>query len=241
MSSILKALKKLEDEKTTRKPESLKINSEILRDSTSFRLTPLNVGIAAVLLFFCGGGATYLYLKSESGTSPSHSVNETKKQKNPRAATPPSPPSSDIPVVHVVADPVVPAANHPSSTTPSAPTSVSSYRAVASQKTDIQSKKIISVKADRVANKNLVPAVEETKEITLAVNVHKPATALRPHLKVDGIAFQEGVDSVAIINGIQATKSSVVEGAKIEAILKDRVLFSFGSDKFEILLGRSSH
>ena len=239
MSSILKALKKLEDEKTTRKPESLKINSEILRDSTSFRLTPLNVGIAAVFLFFCGGGATYLYLKSESGTSPSPSVNETKKQKNLRAATPPSPPSSDIPVVHVVADPVVPAANHPSSTTPSAPTSVSSYHAVASQKADIQSKKSISVKG-QVANKNLVPAVEETKEITPAVKVHKPATALRPYLKVDGIAFQEGIDSVAIINGIQATKSSVVEGAKIEAILKDRVLFSFGSDKFEILLGRAN-
>ncbi|OGT98871.1 MAG: hypothetical protein A2X80_08955 [Geobacteraceae bacterium GWB2_52_12] len=236
MSSILKALKKLEDEKTTRKPESLKINSEI-RDSTSFRLTPLNVGIAAVLLFSCGGGATYFYLKSGSGTSPSPSVSETKKQEFPRAATPPPP---DIPVVHVVADPIVPAAKHPSST-PSTSTFVSPYRAVASQKTDLQPEKSNSLKARQAANKNLVPTVEETKEIIPAVNVHKPATALRPYLKVDGIAFQEGVDSVAIINGIQATKNSVIEGAKIEAILKDRVLFTFGSDKFEILLGRASH
>lgn len=236
MSSILKALKKLEDEKTTRKPESLKINSEILRDSASFRLTPHKVGIAAVLLFLCGGGATYFYLKSGSATSPSSSVNETKKQELPRVATPPPP---DIPVVHVAADPIVPAAK-PSST-PTASTSVSPYRTIAIQKSELQPEVNTSRKERRVADKIIVPVVEETKEITPAVNVHKPATALGPYLKVDGIAFQEGIDSVAIINGIQATKNSVIEGAKIEAILKDRVLFTFGSDKFEILLGRANH
>lgn len=236
MSSILKALKKLEDEKTTRKPESLKINSEILRDSASFRLTPLNVGIAAVLLFLCGGGATYFYLKSGSETSPPPSVSEAKKPEFPRAVTPPPP---HIPVVHLAADRIVSAAKPPSST-PSASTSVSPYRAVATQKSDLQPEVNTSLK-ERVADKNIAPAVEEAKEITPAVNVHKSTTALRPYLKVDGIAFQEGVDSVAIINGIQATKSSVVEGAKIEAVLRDRVLFSFGSDKFEILLGRANH
>jgi type II secretory pathway component PulC len=62
----------------------------------------------------------------------------------------------------------------------------------------------------------------------------------RPVLKVDGIAFQDGADSVAVINGVTVSKGSVIEGARVEEIQKDRVRFSRGGERFEIILDKSN-
>lgn len=63
MSSILKALKKLEEEKSVRTPEALKIDTEILRGGSPSRFSYRNVTLLAVLFFVCGSVFTYLYVK----------------------------------------------------------------------------------------------------------------------------------------------------------------------------------
>ncbi len=58
---------------------------------------------------------------------------------------------------------------------------------------------------------------------------------------MEGIAFQDGgTDSVAVVNGAAVSKGSVIEGARVEEILKDRVKFSRGSEKFEIILDKTN-
>lgn len=234
MSSILKALKKLEDEKVTRKPESLKIHSEILRDSTTLNLTPLRVGIAAVLVFICGGGATYLYVKSDVQTALVSPVTEANKQPAQSAV---SSPSKDIPVERVASNPIVPAEPRQSPTPPSL---ASSYRAVAVQKKRQQPPKNTVSMSNQITTKEKITSVKPTQPLLPLPEARKTTASSRPLLKVDGIAFQEGDNSVAIINGAQATKTSIIEGAKVEAILRDRVLFTLAGERFEVLLGHTN-
>jgi general secretion pathway protein B len=62
-----------------------------------------------------------------------------------------------------------------------------------------------------------------------------------PALRVNGIAFQGGgADSVAMINGEPFSSGAVINGAKIEEILKNKVRFSCNGELFEILLGQSN-
>jgi type II secretory pathway component PulC len=67
-----------------------------------------------------------------------------------------------------------------------------------------------------------------------------PVIPANPVLKVHGIAFQDGADSVAVVNGITVSNGSVIEGARVEEIQKDRVRFSRGAEKFEIILDKSN-
>jgi type II secretory pathway component PulC len=93
------------------------------------------------------------------------------------------------------------------------------------------------------------PRIELTGEVvppTAQASEQKPAAAApvatpvkQGVLKLDGIAFQDGgVDSLAVINGTTVSKGSVIEGARVEEIQKDRVRFSRGGEKFEVILDR---
>src|SRR6185369_2108087 len=93
MSSILKALKKLEDEKIARKPDSIKLDAEILHDNASPRFSLLGIALTAALLFVCGSAATYLYMKpgTVAGVGPGKVV------------------SPSIPVERIASDDIAPA------------------------------------------------------------------------------------------------------------------------------------
>jgi type II secretory pathway component PulC len=68
-----------------------------------------------------------------------------------------------------------------------------------------------------------------------------PVPAGKPVLKVDGIAYQDSdVESFAMVNGVAVSKGSVIEGARVEEIQKDRVKFSRGGEKFEVILEKSN-
>jgi type II secretory pathway component PulC len=71
----------------------------------------------------------------------------------------------------------------------------------------------------------------------------QPASPLpapvRPVLKVLGIAYQDGAESAAVINGVTVTKGSVIEGVRVDEIQKDHVRFSSGGEKFEVFLDKS--
>ena len=64
---------------------------------------------------------------------------------------------------------------------------------------------------------------------------------MAPLIKVNGIAFQgNGPGSVAVVNGVPVANGSMIEGARVEDIQKDRVRFSYGGEKFEVDLGKSN-
>jgi general secretion pathway protein B len=228
MSSILKALKKLEDEKSIRKPDSLKIDAEILRGDASRRFSPMGVSLLAALLFICGSGATYVFMKPDTGNIESAGSAVT------------------------------------SLMTSSSATAVASGRAV-QQTLNIQADspkagKLTSAGSVHKPGNDLPAAVKATKMTAKvqSVQVVKPsevkqtvapaqltqATVIRPAappLKVNGIAFQdESADRVAIVNGVSVSNGSVIEGAKVEDIQKDRVRFSYGGEKFDVALGKSN-
>jgi general secretion pathway protein B len=45
---------------------------------------------------------------------------------------------------------------------------------------------------------------------------------------------------VAVVNGIPVSNGSVVEGARVEDIQRDRVRFSYGGERFEVTLGKTN-
>jgi type II secretory pathway component PulC len=76
--------------------------------------------------------------------------------------------------------------------------------------------------------------------VSLPVPVALVVKPVKPVLKVNGIAFQDGADSVAVINGITVSNGSVIEGARVEEIHKDHVKFSRDGEKFYIILEKSN-
>jgi hypothetical protein len=58
-------------------------------------------------------------------------------------------------------------------------------------------------------------------------------------LKVNGIALSDGETRQAVVNGITVSKGSYVGGAKVEDILQNRVRFSRGGVKFDVIVGDS--
>ena len=228
MSSILKALKKLEDENNARTPDSLKINAEILRGSESQRFSSTGIILAALLLFLGGGGIMYLFMKPGRNKIVSASVPVAVERIVP-AATVSASPSSSAPQTMPVASPrqspvvqtqIVEKSKHSPSTAPS---------------TVITTMKNKPLTVLNNGKPLLVPTTASQQELP-----EPPIVTARPVIRVNGIAFQDGSDSVAVINGVPVSRGTSIEGVKIEEIQRDRVQFSYGGEKFEIFLGKSN-
>jgi len=225
MSSILKALKKLEDENNARTPDSLKIHAEILRGGESSRISLFVVILAAVFLFLGGGAVTYYYLKPVE-----------KKQQIA---------SSAERVVPASIVPAVPQDGKPQGTFSEVPPK--SSKTAAPQK-QLQSDKVKPHSQNSVVTtpqpqlRNHVEPQRKPHAVG-SLSTEKempPIVAARPTVRVNGIAYQDGSDSVAVINGVPVSRGAVIEGARVEEIQRDRVLFSYGGEKFEVNLGKSN-
>lgn len=230
MSSILKALKKLEAEKSTRRPDSIRIDAEILRGDVPGRLSPLGVILTALLLFVCGGAATYFFLKQDAAQL------SLKRD----AATP------VVTTERIRAEAIVPAARIGKTTVPPATPEKSGPTASAVQKLPSNQAPtpgpMKGSSAKSRAGRTLLRPPVTAGQATAPVRPAQPALgrAPVPLLRVTGIAFQDGVDSAAIINGVQVGKGSMIEGVRVVDIERDRVVFSLGGENFEIALGRSN-
>lgn len=225
MSSILKALKKLEDDKAAHRTGHLKLDAEILRSEN--RSSFFSTGVIAVsLLMVAGGsGATFIYLKREIAPVIS-------SQQQPPVSGAPEIKTVQLPeaVVVVPAEGLKKPANSGSpkpllqtpprrvtAATVSAPTPARPTPTVASKAAD-------PVKAPKLP---LIPVSKTAKDV--------------PTLRVNGIAFQNSAaDSMAIVNGTPVANGSVIEDITVEKILKDRVLFEHDGEKFEIQLGQTN-
>ncbi len=199
MSSILTALKKLEDENMARKSAPHRIDAEILRSCSSKRISTFRGILLAMILFSGGGGATYLYLKNNS--------------------RPPQAPAE------------APHTNSPSITLTTPPMPIER----------ILTEHIVAAKTDEHVKHNSAVSSKKTPYPQKLQPTPKILTKPRlPTLKVNGIAFQDGSDSVAVVNNIPVSKGSVIEGIRVDEIWRDRVQFSNGEEKFDIYLGKSS-
>jgi len=228
MSSILKALKKLDAEKSARTPDSIKIDAEILRGETRAGFSPLGISLAATLLFACGGVVTYLYMKPE-----------TNKVVSTRNAAP-----SVIPVERIIPEAIVPATSLAKTKfSPAAPAPSAAKKLHYDHPSDVKSGSLNSVKIPpirpiRQPTAISKPAAAPAKPMQIPVS--RPEVQNPPMLRVNGIAFQDGLDSAAMINGVQVIKGSTIEGVLVVDIKKDRVLFRHNGADFEIALGRSN-
>ena len=225
MSSILKALKKLEHEKSVHKPYAYRIDTEILQgDSTSRRSYSASASLAAVALFMCGVGATYLYMK--------------------HAKTPATVQTSQAPITEVRNEPstgipLLPAPNKTAAEPKLRPSvkPISDPEKSRPSPRPVEKKQSPGVKPAETGPQALTP---EPKPVPLPVPVAPVVAPVRPALKVNGIAFQDGADSVAVVNGTTVSKGSVIEGARVDEIQKDRVRFSRGGETFSIILDKSN-
>lgn len=223
MSSILKALKKLEDDKAAYRTGNLKLDAEILRSENRSRFFSAGVIATSLLMLAGGSGATYFYLKRE---------------KAPVISSQQRSPVSVSPVINTVQLPeavvVVPAEDHKKPANSGAPKPLlqpppsrnteKTVSAPGPARTAVATKVADLVKAPKPP---LIPVSKTAKDV--------------PALRVNGIAFQNiAADSMAIVNGTPVTNGSVIEGITVEKILKDRVLFQHDGEKFEIQLGQTN-
>ncbi len=255
MSSILKALKKLEDEKVTRKPDSLKIDAEILRSGSSSNLSSFKAVILGAMLVACGATATYFYMKNSPTASVAPVASGTAASV-PFVASPALPVGADVPVsgvptVRITPENIVPAkaesSRESSAVTPlkiaakkTAQQPTVSGRAALLTQTQKPQTKLQYVQPVRKTGDEKPSQPLLTKQMSSAPVVPAASGSQLPSIKVSGIAYQDGIDSVAMVNGIMASSGTVVEGVRVEKIQKDRVLFSYGAEKFEVLLGKSN-
>lgn len=235
MSSILKALKKLEDDKASRRPDELKIDREILRTDNFSRFSTTGILFTSLLLLAGGSGVTYMYMKRDKPPElMSQKSTATYRQNKPSVTSAPDIRTEQLPEAVVVVPVSQRKTAKPETPKPEtsklnqASTPAMSAPAVAAQKSS----------RPAVASK----PVEQEKASSLPHTI-PPSASIKtvPALRVNGIAFQDGdVESVAMINGVPVSNGGVIEGVKIEEIHKNRVKFSYNGEKFEIPLGQSN-
>lgn len=222
MSSILKALKKVENERANRQTEALKIDSDILRPDTKPGYSAVSIIAAAFLLTAVGSAGTYLFMRAPE----KHAATAELSPASPQLPQHPT---------------VPPAAVIPLETLPPAIVAVPSQKSTserARQQLPASTKhvqKAVTVAPGREAS-------TARQEAELGKNsATAPEASPRPALRVTGIAWQNSsADSLAIINGVPVSNGKVIEGARVEAIQKDRVRLSYHGEQFEIPLGQSS-
>jgi general secretion pathway protein B len=242
MSSILKALKKLEEEQSSGRNGNADVARGILmgaprRTGKPGWVLPVSVAgaafAAAMLTYLMTGGAAprnkefsptvpmKIMPKAGDGTgqteafSPASSPRELSRKDEPSTPAVPKPPMDrDERIIGTT----LPSGNGPSfhlSKTPDA-----TGRS--------------SVEQDRVqaVSKPTAHAAE---------TVQTSQVRSLPTLKVSGIAWQkDGADRLAVVNGMPVTEGMNIGGARVEEIFQDKVRFSFEKRAFDVVVGKES-
>jgi hypothetical protein len=227
MSSILKALKKLENDTRKSRPDRLGIDAKIVLDGASTGFSRTAVSLMAVVLFVCGGGATYFYLKHDAPNVIAPQTIASRADSNRQ-----SPVSANIPAVL-------------KSRSKSESVQITTPSLLPSKSPPVLGTQAHShnepLKSSQPPRPEEQLGIADSKPKVLTMPAAPTSAVIRPTLTINGIAFQEGgSDNLAVINGITVSNGDVIEGIKVEEIHKDRVRFSHGSEKFEIILNRSN-
>lgn len=219
MSSILKALKKVEKDQNIAKPKTLAAVSNTSSDSQRNSSTKLL--ISGLTLFALGGGFVY-YLTTLSSKKPVVYSNASEPAKNALSQRKePEEPATPKAVSTVTVQPQ-------KDSTTLFDTKVSQPQPTARQ--------VQTSKHQRTDNNVPVPS----KSGKAAITSGSAQTATELSLEVNGIAYQgENGDSIAVVNGVSVSKRSVIEGVTVQEIHQDRVTFNRGGKIFDVELGKT--
>lgn len=236
MSSILKALKKLEQEKALRRDGGADISREILHGQTRRKkqyswqwaaaITTIILLFAVVAILMTRGTAT---VKTEPGSAP---LLETRLPAPPAPAT-----AGKLPAEGSSAKP----ADSPRVET--APV----RKPTGSPAPDPAPAKTQMPPALPTQPATRPPALPETAPQFTApppkaepVRKPNPPATTEPIFAVSGIAWnKDSADRLAIVNGQPLTTGAFLDGAVVEEIFPDRVRFSQGGKTFEVHLGKA--
>ncbi|RQW78292.1 MAG: hypothetical protein EHM51_00250 [Geobacter sp.] len=219
MSFILKALKKLEQEKAERRPGPADLETAILSGGRSRESAPrLFKWSVIVITFIAGGGLMYLLMHAGPGKS-----NVSQNQ----AVV------ADVPTaVHA---PVAASAPQPAATgmEPGRPTAPQE-EALRGGSVPVRPRLQKPPEAASTSRRNVRADVPLTSPAPQEADAPPPAG-----IKVNGIALQDDPgESVAVINGALFKKGMSVEGARLEEIFHDRVKFSGRGGTFQVQLSK---
>lgn len=222
MSSILKALKKVETDNATRRPDELRIDAEILRVESPSRFSSSGILMVSLLLVAFGAGGTYLFMKRDmtpEQTSPISSTISGQKRQSDSAA--PEIAAELLPPAIIVA--------------PAKQPIVTEGKSITKRPPPNQAKGAVPV------TKRPVVAAQPAAAPQPPPPLPAPAAITAPALRVNGIALQDDrLGGVAMINGEPISNGGMIAGVKVEQIYKNRVKFSYNGETFEVLLGQSN-
>ncbi len=238
MSSILKALKKLEEEKAARRAgvdiARGIVKSVPVRQRKQRWLLPLSISgaalSAAMFTYFLMGGRPLVHKRTVEPSDVSPRLSEVKQGRAEISIEPK--------VVRVKPD----AIKELSGTGASGPR-LKSLGKVPMKKTSpekspspLSQEIAVDVKnpnQDRRPNNNVqVPAN------SASVAAQQPAQLPLPRLHVSGIAWNKDNSArFAVVNGASVSEGMVVGGAVVERIFQDKVRFSFENRTFDVAVG----
>jgi len=210
MSSILEALKKLEDEKAARLSNEGHFAGKVIKTGRRRKeqpgwLLPASMAVVAAVAVL----VTYIFmggLSSRNKRHPSLVSAEPRQSAAPSAAPAPIPsfPSSAARIRALSLSPSTKAAKqaHPTESVP--------------EKGQPESRH--GEKPATAPNSPAVPTLQVT-----GIGWQK-----------------DNADRLAVVNGKPVTEGAVVEGARVEEIFPDKVRFSFNNRTFEITMGKIS-
>jgi general secretion pathway protein B len=233
MSSILKALKKLEEEKTAPRNGKLDLAKGITKSASREKRRSLWYSAALMAgAAVVAASATYLLtggFVSHKSAAPAASTSQAvvTEQTPPPALSvetgtlPPKTVRLETPSVRKRPE-------QPTAWPPAKPTAPAGKKVATAA----------AVPANGVARPSL--AHEKGREVSAKAPEPLPSEVRQPQVTVTGIAWQkDGADRMAIVNGASVSEGMTVAGARVEAILPDRVRFVFNNRTFEIPLGRN--
>jgi len=219
MSSILEALKKLEDEKAARQSGAGHIAGKVIKSGrrpkrqSKWILPAGMAAVAAVAVL-----ATYILMGG---------ISTRTETAQPAPAVQRQPASGQLPQTSApTASPVV---------TPFSPPPAERKRS--------RPPASLSNPAKQTPTANAVTRMppDGPTEAGKPVPPTQPAAApVLPVLKVTGIGWQkDNADRMAMVNGRAVKEGAIVDGARVEEILPDRVRFSINDRNLEIPVGNT--
>jgi general secretion pathway protein B len=224
MSSILEALKKLEDEKAARRGGLGNIAGKVTASGRRARQKPAwlvpaamaAIAIAAVL-------GTYTAM---GGFSPRRGA--TVLLANP---APPAPNPAIPPLRAASPDDASSAASRTELAAPARRGATPGVSAAAIQ---------ASI-APAAAGNRSSPLPQPGSQLEKAAAPPPPSSdGQLPALNVSGIAWQkDNASRLAVVNGASVTEGATIAGARVDEIFPDRVRFSYRNKSYEIFLGKT--
>jgi general secretion pathway protein B len=213
MSFILKALKKLENEKASREPGTVEINSAILAPDRRSLSSPRNSSkrLAIALLIVALSGASLYFMKREPSPVVHGPAKETRPEPGPRAV------------------PVTATTVHVEKAAPAAPALAPAVKAREEPS-----------RPGRALRETSPEAPLPVGSGSDSLHGEEALTGSAPSpLNVNGIALQDDPgQSMAVVNGQIVKRGMTIGGAQVDRIFLNRVRFRGNGGLFEVHLAK---